>query len=191
MGFADKHRERERETREASEAKASEYAALSARVDDLENSINELKTTILQLNSTLQSISPSQLDEMARAGEKIFEPLKKTSAALNEEIKLAGRRAIDAVDEAGTRSIDWTGNIVIAALIVVLFSAVQFGIQYFFSPSVDYARRIMWNIEMRNLNQNLMVDFFDDEDDVEKIIKNELEYKKSKSGDSMPPEPLP
>lgn len=184
-----------REAKEAAEAKANEYAALSAKVDRLEKSIESLETAIEGLSGTMQGITPQKIDDVQQAGTRLFDPLKQTAAELNEEIKAAGNQATEAVKgaageaaeavraakdeirEANFSSIDIKGRAIYALLTALFFCAIQYGIQYHFSPDVDYARRMLWNLQMHNVNNDLKVDFFDDEKEVEKIIENERKYK--------------
>ncbi len=167
-----------KEAKEAAEAKASEYAALSARVDSLEQTIGSLEATITDLTEALQGITPQKITEFQQAGVKVFDPLKATAKKLSEDIKEAGEDAILSIKAAGNTGIDWKGRIVSAFFIALFFTAGQFAIQYHFAPDVDYARRIMWNLQMyKSDNPNLHIDFFDKEKDFEEKIENEENYR--------------
>ena len=166
-----------KEAKEAAEAKASEYAALSARVDRLERTIGSLENTIADMTEALQGITPQKIEQFQQAGVKIFDPLKDTAAELAEEIKEAGQDAILSIKAAGDTGINWKGRIVSAFFIALFFLIGQFAIQYHFAPDIDYARRMMWNLQIHNDNPNLMIDFFDNEKDFEKKIENEQKYR--------------
>ncbi len=157
-----------KEAKEAAEAKASEYAALAARIDRLETSIERLE-------KALQGITPQKIEQMQKAGMKVFEPLQATAAQLSKEIKEAGAEAISSIEAA--EGINWKGRIISAFFIALFFCAGQFAIQYHFAPSVDYAKRMFWNMQYFNSNPNLTIDFFDTEDEFEKIIENERKYR--------------
>lgn len=163
---------------EAIEAKASEYAALSARVERLESSITSLESTLQDMTTVLQGITPQKIEQFQQAGVKVFDPLKATAAELANDIKVAGEDAILSIKAAGKRNtgINWKGRIVSAFFIALFFTAGQFAIQYHFAPDIDYARRIMWNLQMAD-NPNLHIDFFGKEKDFEKKIENEQKYR--------------
>lgn len=166
-----------KEAKEAAEAKASEYAALAARVDRLERTIGSLENTIADMTEALQGITPQKIEQFQQAGVKVFDPLKDTAAELAEEIKEAGQDAILSIKAAGDTGINWKGRIVSAFFIALFFLIGQFAIQYHFAPDIDYARRMMWNLQIHNDNPNLMIDFFDNEKDFEKKIENEKTYR--------------
>lgn len=166
-----------KEAKEAAEAKASEYAALSARVDRLERTIGSLENTIADMTEALQGITPQKIEQFQQAGVKVFDPLKDTADELAEEIKEAGQDAILSIKAAGDTGINWKGRIVSAFFIALFFLIGQFAIQYHFAPDIDYARRMMWNLQIHNDNPNLMIDFFDNEKDFEKKIENEKTYR--------------
>lgn len=163
---------------EAIEAKASEYAALSARVERLESSITSLESTLQDMTTVLQGITPQKIEQFQQAGVKVFDPLKTTATELANDIKVAGEDAILSIKAAGKRNtgINWKGRIVSAFFIALFFTAGQFAIQYHFAPDIDYARRIMWNLQMAD-NPNLHIDFFGKEKDFEKKIENEQKYR--------------
>lgn len=166
-----------KEAEEAAEAKASEYAALSARVDRLERTIGSLENTISNMTTALQGITPQKIEQFQQAGLKVFDPLKATAKKLSEDIKDAGEDAILSIKVAGDTGINWKGRIVSAFFIAIFFTAGQFAIQYHFAPEADYARRMMWNLQIYKDNPNLMIDFFDNEKDFEKKIENEQKYR--------------
>lgn len=163
-----------KEAKEAAEAKVSEYAALSARVDRLEQTIGSLENTIADMTEALQGITPQKIEQFQQAGEGIFDPLKATAAELANDIQEAGEDAIRSIKAAG--GINWKGRIVSAFFIALFFLIGQFAIQYHFAPDVDYARRVMWNLQMAD-NPNLHIDFFDKEKDFQKKIENEKTYR--------------
>ena len=165
-----------KEAKEAAEAKVSEYAALSARVDRLEQTIGSLENTIADMTTALQGITPQKIEQFQQAGEGIFDPLKATAAELANDIQEAGEDAIRSIKAAGDTGINWKGRIVSAFFIALFFTAGQFAIQYHFAPDIDYARRIMWNLQMAD-NPNLHIDFFGKEKDFEKKIENEQKYR--------------
>ena len=167
-----------KEAKEAAEAKASEYAALSARVDRLERTIGSLENTISDMTEALQGLTPQIIEHFQQAGVKVFDPLKATAAELANDIKVAGEDAILSIKAAGKRNtgINWKGRIVSAFFIALFFLIGQFAIQYHFAPDVDYARRVMWNLLMAD-NPNLHIDFFDKEKDFQKKIENEQKYR--------------
>lgn len=166
-----------KEAKEAAEAKASEYAALSARVDSLEQTIGSLEATITDLTEALQGITPQKIEQFQQAGVKVFDPLKATAKKLSEDIKEAGQDAILSIKAAGDTGINWKGRIISAFFIALFFCAGQFAIQYHFAPDVDYARRMMWNLQIYKDNPALMIDFFDKEKDFEEKIENEQKYR--------------
>lgn len=143
-----------KEAKEAAEAKVSEYAALSARVERLESSITSLESTLQDMTTALQGITPQKIEQFQQAGED----------------------AIRSIKAAGDTGINWKGRIVSAFFIALFFTAGQFAIQYHFAPDIDYARRIMWNLQMAD-NPNLHIDFFSKEKDFEKKIENEQTYR--------------
>lgn len=184
--FFDEIQEDNQKNIEAMEHKAAEYkemaaeiAHLKAKVTDLQANITSLQETIGAFNTTLQTIKPADLEKIKQQSTKVFEPLKKTAKDLNDDIKEAGDNALSALKAAGHEGIDWKGRIVSALFIALFFCMGQFAIQYHFAPGIDYARRMYWNLQMHNINSNLMVDFFDDEKDFEKVIENERMYKAS------------
>ncbi len=166
-----------KEAKEAAEAKASEYAALSARVDSLERTIGSLENTIADMTEALQGITPQKIEQFQQAGVKVFDPLKDTAEELAQDIKEAGQDAILSIKAAGDTGINWKGRIVSAFFIALFFLIGQFAIQYHFTPDIDYARRMMWNLQIHQDNPNLMIDFFDNEKDFEKKIENEKTYR--------------
>lgn len=183
-----------KEAKEAAEAKASEYAALSARVDRLERTIGSLERTIGGLETSLQGITPQKIESVQKAGEKVFEPLKQTAADLNIEIKAAGNQATKAVKEAAVEAgeavraaaakireteystINLTGRAIYALLTAIFFCAIQYGIQYHFTPSEDYAKRILWNIQYRGENGENTVNFFESEESAKAKYDNQKRY---------------
>ncbi len=169
--------EASKEAKEAAKAKANEYAALSARVEKLERTIQSLESTITDLTEALQGITPQKIEQFQQAGVKVFDPLKATAKKLSEDIKEAGEEAISAIKTAGEADIDWKGRIISTFFVALFFCAGQFAIQHYFAPDVDYARRMFWNLQIHNVNPDLIVDFFDEEKAVDKIIENERLYK--------------
>ena len=112
MGFADENRKKEKETKEAVEGKANEYAELKKEVENFKKSnenltdeIADLKEKIGGLKDALKGITPAKIEEVQKAGEKVFEPLKRTVIKLNDEIKEAGRKASYRVRNAGEKSL--------------------------------------------------------------------------------------
>ena len=135
MGFADKHREKERETKEAAEHKAQEYATLSAEVEQLKTSnlslqeeMEDLRQSIAGLTSALQGITPAKIDSVQQAGEHLFDPLKQTAAKVNEEIKAAAREAVDRVRSAGDKS--WQEYAIQGAVTAAWYCAVTAAVMW-------------------------------------------------------------
>ena len=111
-GFADKHRQKESETKEAVENKVKEYEALTKEVEklkksneSLESEVEELKVTIRNLTEALKGITPESIENVQKSGEQIFEPLKQTATELNKKIKAAGEDATERVRNAGEKSL--------------------------------------------------------------------------------------
>ena len=111
-GFADKHRQKEHETKEAVEKKATEYAELTKEVEklktsneNLEKEVAELKGTISNLTEALRGITLESIENVKKSGEKIFEPLKQTATELNKKIMAAGEEATKRVRNAGEKSL--------------------------------------------------------------------------------------
>ena len=161
---------------EAIEAKASEYAALSARVERLESSITSLESTLQDMTTALQGITPQKIEQFQQAGEGIFDPLKATAAELANDIQEAGEDAIRSIKAAGDTGINWKGRIVSAFFIALFFLIGQFAIQYHFTPSEDYAKRILWNIQYRGENGENTVNFFDSEESAKAKYDNQKRY---------------
>ena len=110
-GFADKHRQKESETKEAVENKAKEYEKLTKEVENfkksnenLESEIAELKVTIGSLTEALKGITPAKIEEVQESGKHIFDPIKQTAIELNKKIKAAGDEASYRVRNAGEKS---------------------------------------------------------------------------------------
>jgi len=168
--FFEKMQEDKKEAKEAAEAKANEYAALSARVDRLEKAIEGLERTIGGLEKSLQGITPQRIESIQRAGEKVFEPLKQAAADLNKEIKAAsgeavgvvrsaagklqaaGNEAVRRISEAGERT--WQELAIEGVAIALFFTLINMGLWWFMGlheikKDVDYNRNridaIHWN----------------------------------------------
>ena len=112
MGFADKHRQKESETKEAVENKVKEYETLTKEVERLKKSnenltdeIAELKGTISNLTEALKGITPESIENVQKSGEQIFEPIRRTVTELNKKIKAAGEEAAERVRNAGEKSL--------------------------------------------------------------------------------------
>lgn len=159
-----------KEAKEAAEAKASEYAALSARVDRLERTIGSLENTIADMTEALQGITPQKIEQFQQAGVKVFDPLKQTAEELNSEIKVAGGEAVGAVRsaagkmeaagneaarrirKAGERT--WQDLAIEGVAIALSFTLINMGLWWFMGLSdikknVEYNRdridAIQWN----------------------------------------------
>ena len=107
------------ELKEAEEAKAAEYAALQARIDELETTVTSLQTTIDGLNKTLQTITPQDIQKFKDESLTIFQPLQKTAEAVNTKIKAAGYEAAQELKRAGSRT--FTDYLYEAVVISILF----------------------------------------------------------------------
>jgi len=112
MGFADENRKKEKETKEAVENKANEYAELKKEVERLKKSnenltdeIAELKGTIRSLTEALKGITPESIENVQKSGEQIFEPIRRTVTELNKKIKAAGEEATERVRQSGEKSL--------------------------------------------------------------------------------------
>lgn len=131
-----------KEAAAADTAKASEYAALSKRIDGLESTINDLQIAINRLNHSLQGLTPAKIDEVQKAGVKIFAPLKNTAAEINDEIKTAGKEAVKRIKQAGEK--DWKEYLfqgfVTATIYCFLTSAVMW-----------------WGMGIKNINETVEI----------------------------------
>mgnify|MGYP003571294183 CR=1 FL=1 len=134
-GFADKHRQKEKETKEAVENKVKEYGKLTEEITELKKSNGELKSeieglkgTISSLTEALQEITSEKIESVQKAGVQIFEPLKQTADELNKEIKSAGKEAADRVRNAGKKT--WQEFILQGAVTAVWYVMITFAVMW-------------------------------------------------------------
>ena len=113
-----------------------------------------------------------RIEALEKATEAIMEPMRGKSAELIATIDEAGKRA----DNIGHRAIDWRNRAAYGLMTAVFFLLGTFLIQWHFAPDVDYAKRIMWNIEYPGEEGQNRVNFFDTEEVVSRKYKNQQDY---------------
>lgn len=74
--------------------------------------------------------------------------------------------------------LSWKKNALVGFFAALFFLAGSALIQYHFAPSEDFAKRLLWNIQygQYSKDQEQVVDFFDDEKDIEKIYENQRQF---------------
>lgn len=131
------------ELKEAEEAKAAEYAALQARIDELETTVTSLQTTIESLNQTLQTITPQDIDEFKEKSLTLFDPLRKTAEAVNTKIKAAGYEAAQTLKNAGEKS--WTEYGIESLLTSCIYIALTSAVLWFMLGIGDIKKDVEYN----------------------------------------------
>lgn len=131
------------ELKEAEEAKAAEYAALQARIDELETTVTSLQTTIESLNQTLQTITPQDIDEFKEKSLTLFDPLRKTAEAVNTKIKAAGYEAAQTLKNAGEKS--WKEYAIEALLTSCVYIALTGAVLWFMLGIGDIKKDVEYN----------------------------------------------
>lgn len=149
----------------AANAKASEYATLTAEIKSLRA---DMKSFVATTNTFMKDMQ--DLPKTVQTTTEEVNDTQKTVKELQEDIKLAKKYA---------NELNW--NFIIKACAImgifstIYFCGIQFAIQYHFAPSVDYAKRIMWNLQYSNNGENY-IGIFDDEDKVKQKYENQKKY---------------
>lgn len=165
--------EAQKKAEAAAKVKASEYAALSAQV-------SELATLVNNLNNILQDLNPQSIEQVTytfkEESNSIVERLKNSTMDIQKDIEQTGIIAKKNISRVANTRINWAQSIITAVFIAVFFSGIQFAIQYHFAPTVDYAKRIMWNINYTGDNGENYIRFFDNEEDAQRKYDNQKRY---------------
>lgn len=162
-----KQLEASKQAEAAANAKASEYANLTAQVKSLEATTNNL-------NRTMQGFNSQSVQQTIQAITEELNCLKTAIKAIQGDIEQTGSIAKKNISKAANAGINWKQAGATALLITGFFSVIQCGIQYHFAPSVDYAKRIMWNIQYPG--EGNYIGIFDDEDKVKQKYENQKKY---------------
>ncbi len=112
------------------------------------------------------------LKALEKATEAIMEPMRGKSAELMSTIDEAGKRA----DEIGHRAVDWRNRAAYGLMTALFFLFGVFLIQWHFTPDIDYAKRIMWNLDYAGQNGENRIYLFDNEYEVQEKYKNQKKY---------------
>ena len=157
----------------AANAKASEYATLTAEIKSLRADVKSLEATANTFIKAMQ--------DFIQIVPAITEEIKRTQTTVKEvqgDIKATGSIAKKIINE-NANEFNWNFIIKASAIIgiffAIFFSGIQFAIQYHFAPSVDYAKRIMWNLQYSNNGENY-IGIFDDEDKAKQKYENQKKY---------------
>ena len=154
------------ESQERYNKQAAEIALMLQKYD---KRIEALEKAVKESN---EQRSINILSALEKATEAIMEPMRGKSAELIATIDEAGKRA----DNIGHRAIDWRNRAAYGLMTAVFFLLGTFLIQWHFAPDVDYAKRIMWNIEYPGEEGQNRVNFFDTEEVVSRKYKNQQDY---------------
>ena len=112
------------------------------------------------------------LSALEKASMAIMEPMEGKTSELMNTIEEAGKRA----DKIGQRAVDWRNRAAYGLMTALFFLLGVFLIQWHFTPDVDYAKRIMWNIEYPGEEGRNRVNFFDTEEAANRKYKNQQDY---------------
>lgn len=163
----EKEMEASRKAEAAANAKASEYANLTAQ-------LKRLNATTNNLNRTMQGFNPQSIQQTIQAITEGLNGINVSITAMQSDIEQTCSIAKKNISKASHAGINWKQAGATALLITVFFSVIQCGIQYHFAPSVDYAKRIMWNIQYPG--EGNYIGIFDDEDKVKQKYENQKKY---------------
>ncbi len=154
------------ESQERYNKQAAEIALMLQRYD---KRIEALEEAVRESN---EQRSINILSALEKASTAIMEPMKGKAYELMNTIEEAGKRA----DKIGYHSIDWRNRAAYGLMTALFFLLGVFLIQWHFAPDVDYAKRIMWNIEYPGEEGQNRVNFFDTEDAANRKYKNQQDY---------------
>lgn len=163
----EKQLEASKQAEAAAKAKASEYAALTAQVKSLE-------ATTKNLNLTMQGFNPQSVQQTFQAITEEVNALKTAIKAIQGDIDKTGSIAKKNISKVSNAGINWKQAVLTGFWISTFFCGMQFAIQSHFAPSVDYAKRIMWNIQYSGGDNYIGI--FDDEDIAKQKYENQRKY---------------
>lgn len=157
----------------AANAKASEYATLTAEIKSLRA---DMKSFVATTNTFMKDMQ--DLPKTVQTTREEMKATQKTAKEVQEDIKATGIMAKKYINE-NANELNW--NFIIKACAImgifssIYFCGIQFAIQYHFAPSADYAKRIMWNLQYSNNGENY-IGIFDDEDKAKRKYENQKKY---------------
>ncbi len=154
------------ESQERYNKQAAEIALMLQKYD---KRIEALEKAVRESN---EQRSINILSALERATTTIMGPVEGKMSGLMNTIEEAGKRA----DKIGHRAIDWRNRAAYGLMTAFFFLLGVFLIQWHFTPDVDYAKRIMWNIEYPGEEGQNRVNFFDTEDAANRKYKNQQDY---------------
>ena len=154
------------ESQERYNKQAAEIALMLQKYD---KRIEALEKAVRDSN---EQRSINILSALERATTTIMGPVEGKMSGLMNTIEEAGKRA----DKIGHRAIDWRNRAAYGLMTAFFFLLGVFLIQWHFTPDVDYAKRIMWNIEYPGEEGQNRVNFFDSEDAANRKYKNQQDY---------------
>ena len=144
---------------------------IAKKLDEYDKRVQKLEQAVEQSNKQKTVDVSKALED---AADKIFQPMKEKSEDLLKTIKQAEDRAKN-IGNSGVNFRKMATYGFFTALFFLLGSGL---IQYHFAPSVDYAKRLWWNLEYGRTNPNVEIKFFESEESAEKKYKNQLDYEK-------------
>lgn len=154
------------ESQERYNKQAAEIALMLQKYD---KRIEALEKAVRDSN---EQRSINILSALEKASTAIMEPMEGKTSELMNTIEEAGKRA----DKIGQRAVDWRNRAAYGLMTALFFLLGVFLIQWHFTPDVDYAKRIMWNIEYPGEEGQNRVNFFDTEEAASRKYKNQQDY---------------
>lgn len=139
----------------------SQQVHIIQRLESLEKAVAESNAQkTLDIETALQNST-----------DKLFVPMREKATDLVATIEQAGNRV-----EKIKSSVDWQKMLVYGFFTALFFLLGQGLIQYHFAPSVDFAKRIMWNIEYGTHNPNVEIKFYESEESAKAKYENQEKY---------------
>lgn len=154
------------ESQERYNKQAAEIALMLQKYD---KRIEALEKAVRDSN---EQRSINILSALEKATTAIMGPVEGKMSGLMNTIEEAGKRA----DKIGHHAIDWRNRAAYGLMTALFFLLGVFLIQWHFTPDVDYAKRIMWNIEYPGEEGQNRIGFFDTEEAAALKYKNQQDY---------------
>ncbi len=154
---------------ESQERYNQQAAQISLQLEKQNKRIEALERAVERSNEQKSINIQSALE---KATEAVMEPMKGKSAELMATIDEAEKRA----DQIGHRAIDWRNRAAYGLMTALFFLLGVFLIQWHFTPDIDYAKRIMWNLDYAGKNGENRIYLFDNEHEVQEKYNNQKKY---------------
>ena len=152
----------------------SKFANASKVVDKVETIVTRLESVEKAIKESNERKELNIKNALENAVNDIFNSVQRKATDVVKAMEQAESKAEDIYNEA----IDWRKWVIAGVSFAVFFLVGQVLIQYHFAPSVDYAKRLWWNLEYGRDNPKVEIKFFESEESAEKKYKNQLDYEK-------------